>query len=180
MLKESLKKLTSECEKSAIESASEQISRGETTWFVGRPAQVESGCIGLADDDGGTVVIRIEDVVDVIDDSPNFLVEVRSDATILSRTEFASKAGAGDCSCDVDSPDVVPYAINLGNLNIPGLGDLGLNSVVGFNPARDKNCKRKLVKRQKCYTHTLRDGSTKEVCTKPILVERIVCEGFYW
>ena len=180
MSKKVMSKLKDACESSVKREATEVIARGETTWFVGRPTKVENGCVGLADDDGGTIVIKEEDILDVVDDGSNFLVEVRSDATILSRTEFASKAGGNDCACDGDEDGIVAYRFNLGNLQIPGLDKLGLNSVIGFDPARDNNCKRKLVKRKKRYTYTKQDGSTIEVCTKPILVERVVCEGYYW
>ena len=104
---------------------------------------------------------------------------MRSDATILSRTEFVVQAGGGDCDCEDDSGGTrVAYAINLSNLNVPGLGDLGLNSVIGYDPARDKNCERKLVKKKRCFQREV-NGEIIEVCTPPMLTEAIVCTGPY-
>jgi hypothetical protein len=99
-VKKVLSELKDACQGEPPPSDAEAISRGESTWFRGRPAHADKGTIALALSEDARVIINEADVRDVEKQGEHYSVAVSADAHVLLRIDKLLKATVeGGCGC---------------------------------------------------------------------------------
>jgi hypothetical protein len=101
--KHDLERLKTACLEQTPQTETEAIEIGETTWFMGPPASAPKGTIALAHGEGAKIIIREDDVLEVIDNKGSFLVRVRADSHAMLRIEQVFQARRQHCACDDSS-----------------------------------------------------------------------------
>lgn len=99
-MKNLLSELKDACKGEPSPSDIDTITRGQSTWFRGRPAHAAKGTIALALSDDARVVINDGDVRAVEKHGEHYSVEVSADAHVLLRIDKVLKATVQpSCNC---------------------------------------------------------------------------------
>lgn len=97
----SIKKMKTAAEKNPEKSISALLDEGESRWFAGRARKCSDDTSCLVTENGVEIIIRDDDVLEVVEQKGTFLLRVRNEADIVLQFRSATKANLGSgCDCD--------------------------------------------------------------------------------
>jgi hypothetical protein len=174
MSKQDLKSLKAECEKQSLPSLKDASDQGETVWLIGLPAPAEDGMIGISLDESLRVVIREEDILEVVKDANYYLLKTKRHANLVVQHQSVVQLDPQpECGCG--SPEQFDDR-NSGENGYPKASKLAGPPIFGGTGSGDRypcwqNCK----VRWKCTPYIDGDGRVRWVCV-PYLDCENVCQ----